>query len=760
MLNRVSPPPAAELGYAPPERSEAAGFDLHEAINFVWRQWKFILGVAALALLIGALYVARQTPLYTATTQLLLEPQREKAAGIDPILSAVALDQSAIESQIAVIRSPSLLRRVVVKERLTNDPEFGAGPAVAGGGLLASIRDFFSRSPAPPPTPRASDANLADVDSADIAPEVMQTIQNLAGAVGVARAGQALVLNVDFTSADPAKAARLANAVADAYVVDKLDARFEAAKRASAWLSDRLVELGKQLHDSEEAVDRFRADNNLVPAGGAGSATLNQEQLAALNGRLIAARAETAEKKTRLDLLDRLRAAGGVIADLPDIANAGAIPDLRKQENDLKRQEADLLARYSDRHPTVVNVRAQLADIQRAIAAEAERLAADVRHDYELAMARQQAVEKTLNEVTGQTDLDAAKAITLRELERNAAVNKTLFEDFLQRAKVTEEQSTFEARDARVITPAHAPGAPSSPKTAIIMLASLMLGLMAGVGGAYVVELLNAGFTTPRQVEDMLQLPLLASISRMEARDLTAEGALLTMPEYPLVKPLSRFSEAFRSLRSAVQMSDVDNPPKVLSVTSTIPGEGKSTIAMAMTASAAQSGLRTLLIDGDLRHPSASRYFNCDKSLGLVDYLVGGADLDKVVVWNDRLRCWFLPTGAKTQNPPDLLGSDRFKALIAALKERFDLVVIDTPPLGPVVDPLIVSQVADKTIYVVRWAATAREMVAQSIERLSGRKQVAGVVFNYVVEAQAQKYGRYAYSYYYGGRYYKKYYNE
>ena len=157
-----------------------------------------------------------------------------------------------------------------------------------------------------------------------------------------------------------------------------------------------------------------------------GSTTLNQEQLAALNGRLIAARAETAEKKTRLDLLDRLRAAGGVIADLPDIANAGAIPDLRKQENDLKRQEADLLARYSDRHPTRGQRSRATGRHPRAIAAEAERFAADVRHDYELALARQQAVEKTLGEATGQTDLDAAKAITLRELELNAAVNNSV----------------------------------------------------------------------------------------------------------------------------------------------------------------------------------------------------------------------------------------------------------------------------------------------------------------------------------------------
>lgn len=244
--------------------------------------------------------------------------------------------------------------------------------------------------------------------------------------------------------------------------------------------------------------------------------------------------------------------------------NSGSIADLRKQEDDLSRQVADLLTRYTDRHPSVVNLRAQLADVHRAITAEIVRLTSNIKNEYELAKAREEGLEKTLRDATGQNDLDNSKAITLRELERTAAVNKTLFEDFLQRAKVTEEQATFETRDSRVISAAQAPGAPSSPKTGLILAISLAFGLFAGAGGAYIVELLNNGFTTPRQVEELLEVPLLASISRMESRDLTADGVVLAIPRYPLVKPLSRFSEAIRSLRSSVQMSDVDDPPRVI----------------------------------------------------------------------------------------------------------------------------------------------------------------------------------------------------
>jgi exopolysaccharide transport family protein len=753
MLERIS----TSQSYDAQPSEAATGFDIREAINFVWRQWKFIAGIAAITLLIGAIYIARQTPLYTASAQLLLDPRKEKAAGQDAILSDALFDLPAIESQIAIIKSSSLLKRVVEKERLVNDPEFGAGPSGSGNDLLSSIKSFFTRSS--DSEPRVETRNeQASRSLTNASLEVIGTIENLKGALLVTRAGQALVLNVSLTSADPQKASRLANAISDAYVVDKLDARFDAAKRASAWLSDRLVELRQQLRESEEAVARFRADNNLV--GSSQSASLSQEQLGQLNSRLVQSRAETAEKKARLELLNKIESGGGNISALPDVMNSGAIADLKKQESDLSRQEADLLARYSDRHPSVVNIRAQISDIRRSMYAEIRRLTANIQNEYQLARARQDAVEKTLREVTGQTDLDNTKAITLRELERTAAVNKSLFEDFLQRSRVTQEQSTFEARDARIITPALTPTSTSSPKKLQITLASLALGLLAGVGAAYAMELLNAGFTTPKQVEDALELPLLASISRMSANDLAVDGSVLAMPEYPLAKPLSRFSEAIRSLRSAIQMSDVDHPPRVLQLTSTIPGEGKSTIAATIAVSAAQSGQKTLIIDCDLRHPSTSRFFKADKAAGLVDYLAHSTELKKCVIFDDKTGLWVLPTGAKTQNPPDLLGSDRLKQLITGLRSQFDLIIIDTPPMGPVIDPLIVSQLVDKVIYVVRWASTAREMIAHSVQRLSGHKKVAGVVFNYVVDQQAQKYGKYAYSYYYGGRYYKRYYHE
>jgi polysaccharide biosynthesis transport protein len=728
--------------------------DLREVVSFVWRQWKFIAVITGLVLLVGITLLMRQTPLYTATAQVLLERQREKAPGNEAILSDINFDIPMIESQMAIIRSSVFLRRVVQKENLANEASSSRGAEPSSSMIssaLAWLRSLISGPAAPEPPPPA-----VTIGSDRIPPAEINAIEALKGAISVSRVAQhGYVLAISVTSADPIRSARLANAVADAYLVDKLDTRYEAAKRATAWLSDRLAELRQQLRDSEEAVTRFRSEHGLFQNG---NITLSQQQLSELNAKLVEARADLAQKRARADLLSSIQAKGGNIQSLPDIGISSNLPALRQQLSSLSQQEADLLARYGSAHPLVVNIRAQLRDVERSIGTETQRIAAAIRNDYELAQSRVASLEKSLREATGQQSIDDSTAIRLRELERTAAVNKTLFEDFLQRAKITQEQSTFEAREARIITPALPPGGPSYPRKLQYLTINLLFGLLLGIGAAVTKEMLNAGFTTPRQVEDMLGLPLLASVSHLASRDLTFDGAVVPIHRVPAVKPLSRYGEAIRTLRSGIHMTDVDHPPKVIQFTSAVPGEGKTTLALSIAASAANSKLKVLFIDADLRHPSASRSFNLHQEPGLVDLLLGQVEPAEVVRFQPEAGFWTLGAGDRTQNPADLLGSERMRKLVADFKENFDLVLIDTPPAGPVIDPVIVGQLSDKIVLVVHWATTARELVKQCAQQLSGHRKVAGVVFNHVDERRAGKYGKYAYSYYYSTRYYKSYY--
>jgi polysaccharide biosynthesis transport protein len=705
-------------------------FDLRTYVNFVWRHWMFIGAVAALALVVGVVYLARATPLYTASTQVLLELQREKNPSDTSSNSDLNnYDAPVIENQLAILRSDFLLRRVVLKERLAVPP------------------------------PQGTSQGNSEEDTKRIEAKLIQDgINRLRGALAVKQSGRAFVLDISITWEDPIRAAQLANAVADAFVVDQLDARFDAAKRASGWLSDRIVELRQQLRNSEDAVADFRNAHGLIRTGP--NVALNDQQLADLNGKLLAARTDAAEKKTRVEFLAEVAAGKKSIDSLPasfqSTVQSGLMGALRQKLADASQRQADLLARYNSRHPAVVTVEAEKRDIERSIAAESQRMVETVKNEYALAKSRESVTEQAMREATGQGGLDSEDAIRLRELERTAAVNKSLFEDFLQKAKITDEQSTFRPRDLRVTMPAQ-PGGQSFPNSRRVLMMALFLGLGLGVGGALAMEKLNLGFTTARQVEELLEIPVLASVAKIDKSKLQKDGSTFPVPFYQIHYPLSAFSESIRTLRSGILMSDVDRPPKVIQVTSTSPSEGKSTIAMSLAISAASAGRKVALVDADLRHPATSRFFKAEQKKGLVDLLTGAAAMGDVITFKSE-HLGIIPAGAKSLNPPDILGSERMKALVADLKESFDYVVIDTPPVGPVIDSVIVAGLADKTIFVVRWASTARDRVQTAIQKLSVQKRVGGIVLNFIVPDRAKKYGSDIYTY--GGREYAKYYSE
>ena len=242
----------------------------------------------------------------------------------------------------------------------------------------------------------------------------------------------------------------------------------------------------------------------------------------------------------------------------------------------------------------------------------------------------------------------------------------------------------------------------------------------------------------------------------MKKSQLVKDGKSVAVPFYQMHYPLSSFSESIRTLRSSILMSDVDQPPKVIHFTSARPGEGKTTIAMSVAISAAFAGLKVVFVDADLRRPAASRLLKLEQEKGLVDLLIGGAAVENVLRFHKDLKLMIIPAGSKSLTPSDVLGSERMKMLIARLRETFDYVVLDAPPVGPVADSIIVANIADKTVLVVQWAATPRELVETSIKQLSTHKRVAGIVFNSVNQDRAKKYG----GEYYYSKGYENYYSE
>jgi succinoglycan biosynthesis transport protein ExoP len=733
-MNKAIFPNSADNGLLAAAADE---FDLRQMQDFFWRHWRNIFVIASVVVTLTLLVVVTMTPLYTATAQVYLQPRKEKILGSDQIIAEMNLETGNVDSQLAVIESTNLLRRVVEKEKLFDDSEFGKD-----AGLWAFFSGLFRTD---------DDADVKNKE--EISPRVLRTILNLREALGVERIKRTYVLAIAVTSKDRAKAARLANAVANAFVDDQVEARYQVAKHASVWLAERLEELRQQVRKSEEEVATFRREHGLVATSSEGNTTISEQQLSELNGKLIVARADVAEKRAKYEQAKRVIERGGDIQGIPDAVRSSAIASLREQQAEVARKEADLAARYGSRHPILVNARAERRDIDRSIAAEVQRILLNLKNDFEVAEAREKSLEVSVDDVTGKTGIDNNVGVNLRELERINAANKAIFENFLSRAKITQEQSSLEEREARVISPATKPTKPSSPKKGLALALAAVIGILMGVAGSFALDHLNPGYMTARELEEKLGYPVLASVPLLTYKDLRVESEDLDPLVYLDKKPLSHYAEAIRAIRVGIQIADIDNPPRVLLLTSSVAGEGKSTLARSLAASSVKSGQRVLLIDADLRHPSVSKFFNMENEAGLVELLAGEGSPSKVI--NKHFGIDVIPAGRKVQNPSDLLGSERMKALIGQFREIYDCIIVDSPPTEPVIDARLLCNLADKVVFVVRWQATPRELVQSNAESFGKNRMLAGLVLNVVDEQKIPRYGYYGQ---YGRHYQQKYY--
>lgn len=731
-----------------------------------------VVALGLLMALAGVVYALQLTPVYTARATLLLDTQQNNIVDAQAVVQGLSGDEAAINSEIELIKSYDVARRVV--EKLKLDEQAGT-LAPAEPSLLRQALNLLT-SKAAEPVPEI------EVDPKD------RVIRGLQTDVGVKRKQRSYVIDIIYASPNPSLAAQVANAFANEYLVDELESRYEATRRANEWLNERLGELRQKVRDSERAVELFKAQNNIVETAGS---TLSDQQVAKLNEQLILARAEAAQAQVKYEQIQAVRKRGGDVTAFADAMQSGALAGLKSKASEIRRELANLTARYGDRHPSVVSARAQLADVNRSLGAEAGRIVATAENELRVARSRVESIEQSLQEMKGKVAIVSQAAITLRELERERAANKTLYESFLGRFKETSEQEKLQTTESRIIQQASVPTTPSAPNKKMITLAALALGLGLGAALAFLLERLDSGFRTSTQVEKSLGVPVLANIPRADdevvsglsrmAQRLNPFGFLvrlfsrgepserrmsraerISMAWMVVKKPLSTFTEAIRALRMGIKFAAVDKPQKIILVTSALPGEGKSTIASNLAQLAANSSERVLLMDLDLRHPVITSLYAPDAKLGAVELLLGEIELKQALIKDTATGLHVLPSPSRRDltHTAELLGSQRLKDLLNHLSDFYDLIVVDTSPLLPVTDGRALVDAVDSLALVVRWEKTARDAVETALKQSPGAQdKLTGVVLNDVVAAKARYYDYYKsgyytkkYPYYYGGK--------
>jgi len=714
--------------------------DVRHIYNVLRRRLAVIAGTVFVITGITLLVVFQLTPLYTATSLVLIDPREQQVIDIEAVMSGLPPDSAAIDSEVEVLRSRTLAARAVKQLDLIEDPEFNS--ALTEPGLLAALdpRSWFSRA-----------QTLSEEERERL--EENRVISQFQQRLGVGRRGLTYVISISFRSQDPDKASMIANTMADLYVLEQLEAKYEATRRANEWLNDRLSELRAEVRGAQEAVEIYRTENNLVGTSGL---TVNDQQLAELNGQLILARADLAEEEAKFNRYRELRRSGSGADTLADVLQSPVIAQLRQQEAEVARRLAELSSRYGDRHPEMIKVRAERRDLAVAINREVSRTLANVENEVAVTRTRVASLEKSLRELEGRSGEGGLKEVRLRELESDAEAVSTLYESFLERFRQTSEQTDLQEADARILSEATTPIDPSFPNKMLFTALAIVFSGALGVGLAFLLEHLDDAFSSVSQLEKALQLPHLASVP--DVRSQTGGAGGVENPfDVILRKPLSAYSEAFRSLRSAIALSDVDNPPCIIHITSALPGDGKTTTAISLARASVSAGVKTILIDCDLRRPSVHRAFGQQPDTGIVEYLSGKATLEEAVMKDPEGTLAYLPVKSGAANPPDVLSSQHMQKLLAELRETYDQIIIDSAPVLPVVDSQVLSRLADKVVFVVKWRDTPRDAAANAVRDLKAHgADLAGVVLEQLDLNKQKRYGYGDSSYYYGR--YSKYY--
>lgn len=753
-------------------------FDPLQAVRAIWQRKGLVAGCAFMAALIAATVLFLIPPLYSATGYVQINPRQARVVDFEAVLSGLPADTATMETEIQVIRSRDIAQRAVKRLRLHLSPEFN--PALESPNMVLVKTFAFFGLGGPEEEPNAIDPAVgesADTASAETMPpapegdgadaeagsvggflssllmggaqgaprarapediakgELERIVSRFLSRLTVAPQGRSRVIRISFESENPQLAAEAVNTVADLYIVSQLEAKFQAAKRASAWLSERILDLRKEVDSAERKVEAFRAASGLIQGGR--DATLTAEQVTELNAQYVLERTRLAEAEARLRQVRTAANSENGLETVSEVLSSPVIRDLRQEEGRAGRLVAELSEEYGERHPRLINARAELRDIRNKIDIEVRKIIQGLENEVGIARARTASLRGALANMREEVaELNTAE-VQLRSLERDAEASRNLLETLLARSKETSSQEAFQQPDASVISPATPPKGESSPNKILILGLAVVAGSLLGAVLAVLFEQLDLGFRSSDEVERALGMSGLGLIPKLHG----VTGLTKSPPDMIIEKPRSSYAEAVRSLHTNLMLADITARPKIVLLASALPNEGKTSLALSLARLMASYGQKVLVIDCDLRKPSIHSGLALKESIGLCDCLEGRAALEDVIIKDPKSSAQVIQAGTKPANPPDLLDSIALQKLLNRLSSKYDLVIIDSAPVLAVSDTLFLSRLADKTIMVVRWASTRRKDVALAVKRLrDAHCDVAGAALSMV---DAKKHARY-----------------
>jgi polysaccharide biosynthesis transport protein len=717
-----------------------SGIELREYLNILSNYKWAIITLSFTITILSALYIYSQTPVYRATATIVLDPQKQNVISIQEVYGLPSVYYEYYQTQIQIIKSRELLGRVV--DQVNLKPESLVIPASQKPKFSFNWRSWIPDSwlPQPETTPVV---NTGKKDPRDA------IINQLAGMLDVSLVSDSQLVKISFDSHNPKLTAELANALAEVYIESGLVARLETTRNASEWITEHLKDLKQEVDESSHALQTFLEKEKLVDAQGVDSIAVRE--LDDVSTELVEASQKRSEAQ---ELYRQVTALQGqplqVYESIPAVLRDPQVHSAKTTLAEAERKVSELADRYGPKHPKMIAAVAELDNANKNMQAQIRNVIESVKKEYEVAKAKEShlilAKQSAKNEIS---DINR-KSNELKILEQELASNRQLYDMFLTRFKETSITDDLKTTDARIVDRAQVPGAPYKPDTQRFITISFITALMFSIILVFIIESLDNTLNTTGQVENKLFLPVLGILPKLNIwlkKDIKAM-------RYFTDKKHSSFSENIRTIRTSVLLNDIDSSKKIILVTSSVPEEGKSIVAVNLALALAQMA-KTLLIDADMRKPSIEKVFGMKKNEpGLTHFIAGTHELKACMHYFEDEKLHVMPAGQIPSNPLELLSSSRFEKTATGLLQYYDYIVFDSAPAIPVSDPVVLSRIADVTIYVVKADSTPFQLAKTGIKKLNAvNAKILGVVLNQVNPAKRPKrygYGESDYYTYYG----------
>jgi len=734
MSNRdLQPPPFTPIEGEPPPP------DVVRYLRTLNRyKWGILMVVVAVGML-AAMYASSLRPIYRSTATVMVEMGKPKVVTNQELYeSFVGTTRDYFLTQFEIIKSRDLAERLVRTMQLIKNPEYDPRQRPKPWYAEWVPAQFLAHAPVKLP----SDEELVE----SVTSQVM-------GGIKLEPVRNTQLVKLSFESHDPVLAERVPNTLAMIYIISDLEARGETTRRSMAFLKDQAVELKDKLDQSERALQDFRERERIVVAKGvAVSGAIRQ--LEELESALDDARKKRQDAEARVHQINAARQGQPAVAldSLSVVQNNPVVARFKEAEAEAERRVSEASKRYGPEHPKMVSAQSDLKASRDNLRRQVATVVDGVTKDYQVAKSNETSLERALARAKTDTQDYNRKEFTLARLEREVASNRQLYDLFTQRAKETNTGDVPSAI-ARVIDPAQLPKSPSGPNKRNIVGIAMLVALAIAVSIALLLEQLDVTVKTSHEVESKLEVKAVGVLARMRQKQGKAIERLFVDDNH------SAFAEGIRSIRSDLLLSGIDSPQKVVLLTSSLPAEGKTTVACNLAFAFSQIK-KTLLVEADMRRPKIAKVLGGDRQrAGLSELVAGSAPLDECVYPADDSNLWVLQSGRVPLNPLELISSQRFAEVMQTLKQAFDVIILDSPPLQVVSDALVLSQFATSILYVVKADSTPYPLARHGLTQMRRINEPAlvglGAVLNQLdVDKASKYYGEYRA---YGGRYYRTY---